>query len=34
MHTALFTARGEADDEVMREAEAGRTLLFTGEDLR
>jgi len=34
IHTALFTARGDADDEVEREAAAGGTLLFTGEDLR
>jgi hypothetical protein len=29
---ALFTARGEADDEVRSEADAGRALLFTAED--
>jgi hypothetical protein len=34
VHTALFTGRGEADDEVQREAQAGNTLLFSGEDLR
>jgi hypothetical protein len=34
VHAALFTARGEADDEVMREAAAGTVLLFTAEDLR
>lgn len=34
VHTALFTARGEADDEVRREAAAGTVLLFTAEDLR
>jgi AAA+ ATPase superfamily predicted ATPase len=34
VHTVLFTARGEAEDEVRREAEAGTTLLFSGEDLR
>lgn len=34
VHTALFTGRGEADDEVQREAQAGKTLLFSGEDLR
>ena len=34
VHTALFTARGEADDEVRREAEAGTVLLFAAEDLR
>lgn len=34
VHTALFTARGEADDEVQREAAAGTVLLFTAEDLR
>jgi uncharacterized protein DUF234 len=34
IHTALFSGRGEADDEVRREAEAGTVLLFTAEDLR
>ncbi|HEX2081643.1 MAG TPA: ATP-binding protein [Longimicrobium sp.] len=34
VHTALFTARGEADDEVRREAAAGSTFLFTAADLR
>jgi AAA+ ATPase superfamily predicted ATPase len=33
-HTALFSARGETDDEVRREAAAGQTLFFSGEDLR
>ncbi|HEX6747982.1 MAG TPA: ATP-binding protein [Longimicrobium sp.] len=34
LHTALFTARGDADDDVRREAASGATLLFSGEDLR
>jgi uncharacterized protein len=34
VHTALFTGRGEADEEVQREVQAGNTLLFSGEDLR
>ncbi|HEX2207837.1 MAG TPA: ATP-binding protein [Longimicrobium sp.] len=34
VHLALFTARGEADEEVQREAEAGTVLLFSAEDLR
>jgi uncharacterized protein len=34
VHTALFTARGDADDEVRREAAAGNALLFSAEDLR
>jgi AAA+ ATPase superfamily predicted ATPase len=34
VHTALFTGRGEADDAVRREAEAGETFLFSAEDLR
>lgn len=34
MHLALFTGRGEADEEVRREAEAGSVLLFSAEDLR
>jgi len=34
VHAALFTARGEADEEVLREAAAGTVLLFTAEDLR
>ncbi len=32
IHHALFSARGEADDEVRSEADAGRALLFTAED--
>jgi AAA+ ATPase superfamily predicted ATPase len=34
VHTALFTGRGEFDDEVQREAASGSVLLFTAEDLR
>lgn len=34
VHAALFTARGEADEEVLRQAAAGTVLLFTAEDLR
>ncbi|HSU16985.1 ATP-binding protein [Longimicrobium sp.] len=34
IHTALFSGRGEGDDEVLLEAEAGATLFFSGEDLR
>lgn len=34
IHTALFSARGEFDDDVKREADAGMVLLFTAEDLR
>lgn len=34
VHTALFTGRGEMDDEVRREHEAGTVLLFSAEDLR
>jgi AAA+ ATPase superfamily predicted ATPase len=34
VHTALFSARGEFDDAVKTEAEAGAVLLFTAEDLR
>ena len=34
LHTALFTARNEADEDVLREAAAGTTLLFSAEDLR
>ncbi len=33
VHTALFTARGEADDGVLQEAGAGTVLLFTADDL-
>lgn len=33
VHLALFTGRGEADEEVRREAEAGTVLLFSAEDL-
>lgn len=33
VHLALFTARGEADEEVRREANAGTVLLFSAEDL-
>lgn len=31
IHLALFSGRGEADDQVRKEAEAGRVLLFTAE---
>lgn len=34
IHTALFSGRGEPDEEVRREAAAGKTLLFSGESLR
>jgi len=34
IHLALFTSRGEVDDEVRREAESGAVLLFTSDDLR
>jgi AAA+ ATPase superfamily predicted ATPase len=34
VHAALFTGRGEMDDEVRRESEAGTVLLFRAEDLR
>lgn len=34
VHAALFTGRGEIDDEVRREQEAGTVLLFRAEDLR
>lgn len=33
VHLALFTGRGEADDAVREEAEAGRLLLVTADDL-
>ncbi len=33
VHLALFTGRGEADRAVRAEAEAGRVLLFTADDL-
>ncbi len=33
VYTALFTGQGDADDKVRAEAEAGDTLLFSGEDL-
>ncbi len=33
LHLALFTARGEADETVRAEVEAGRVLLFTAADL-
>lgn len=33
-YLALFSGRGEADDEVRREAAAGNVLLFSPEDLR
>lgn len=34
VYTALFTGRGEADDEVRAEVASGNTLLFTADDLR
>ena len=34
VHTVLFSARGEADDEVRRESASGAVLLFSAEDLR
>jgi hypothetical protein len=34
IHAVLFSARGEADDEVLREAAEGTVLYFRGEDLR
>lgn len=34
IHVALFTARGEADEEVLRESREGTVLLFSGDDLR
>lgn len=33
VHLALFSGRGEADEVVRAEVEAGRVLLFTGEDV-
>ncbi|HEV3052415.1 MAG TPA: ATP-binding protein [Longimicrobium sp.] len=33
IHEALFSGRGEADEGVLKEARAGRVLLFTAEDL-
>ena len=32
-HFALFTGKGEADERVREEAEAGRVLLITGEEM-
>jgi AAA+ ATPase superfamily predicted ATPase len=34
VHLALFSGRGEVDDEVRRESEAGNVLVFGAEDLR
>jgi AAA+ ATPase superfamily predicted ATPase len=34
IHAVLFSARGEFDDEVKREADAGTVLIFSAEDLR
>lgn len=34
VYLALFSGRGEADEEVRREAEAGNVLLFSPDDLR